>query len=347
MWQYSTETIINSNSGKLPGGVRALFLDEQGAVTTTPTVTSTLLIDGAETLKVKYITRVVQTPYLAEVKEKATIDLTGVNYPAGVARLMVRLREEGRESASFQNAYLRHERPVLVECAVAGSDATTDNRAADAAAIVAAVKKALRHEEKYFTIAAAANVITLTAVDCYVRFAKIQLATPSAAPAGSGAKLLGFEDYVVIAEGKVIEHGSEGNGTVRRLIKNLRIPTEAATSPWAADMGGKPIPGGKYDQFLIEYVTPRHHIGSQVVGAVDNSMTNHILFLEKTGAAAIIALLKSLDGVNGIALETAGVPADAAGAIDAAGRTTGGSKVSVKDGAPVLDAKIDEIGNVQ
>ncbi len=347
MWQYTTETIINSNVGKLTGGVRALFLDAQGKTVTTPDVASTLLIDGAETLKVKYITRVVKTPYLAEVKEEATLDLTGVNYAAGVIRLMVRLREDGRQSASFQNAYLRHERPILVECLVAGSDATTDNRADDAKAIVEAVKKALRNEEKYFTISAAGSVITLTAADCYIRFAKVQLATPSAAPAGSGEKLLGFQDFVVVAEGKVVKHGSEGNGTVRRLIKNLRIPTAAATDPWAADMGGKPIPGGKYDQFLIEYVTPRHQIGGQVMGAIDHSMTNHILFLEKTGAADIIAMLEKLKGVNNIVLETAGVPVDAAGAVDAAGRTTGGSVVSVKDSTPVLEQKVDEIGNVQ
>ena len=352
MWQYTTETIINSNEGKLAGGVRALLLDKEGKSIAQPgALTDTLLIDGAVALKLQYITRIVTTPYMAEVKEKAELDLTGVNYAAGVLRLMVRLREEGRESASFQNAYLRHERPILVECAVLGSDATTDNRAKDIASLEAAVKKALIHDEKYFTTAVAGNKLTLTATDCYIRFAKVQLATPSAAPVGSGAKLTGFEDFVVVAEGTIVEHGSEGNGTVRRLIKNRRIPTAEATRPWAPDMGGKPIPGGQYDQILIEYVTPRHQIGTQVVGALDNSLTSHILFLEKTGAAAIKALIEKIDTTvcPNLVLETAGIPVDNAGAINVAGRTTGGSVVSVDANTkvPSLEEKVEEIGSVQ
>ncbi len=62
-------------------------------------------------------------------------------------------------------------------------------------------------------------------------------------------------------------------------MKNLRIPTDARTNPFAPDFGGLPVPGGQYDQYVIEYVTERRFIGHQVMGAIDKSVTTHVLFL--------------------------------------------------------------------
>jgi hypothetical protein len=74
----------------------------------------------------------------------------------------------------------------------------------------------------------------------------------------------------------------------------LRIPTSASLNPFGSYQGGKPVPGGEYDQYLIQYVVDRSHMGHQVVGSVaDKSMTSHVLFIEKNTSAAFADMLKN------------------------------------------------------
>lgn len=299
MWQYTTETIINSNKGNLEGGVRFAVYNNQGkeatGIPSTGPNTNRFIIDGVNAFVAKNITAVYKTEYKDEVQEVAEITVPATGYAAGdTLRLKVVLRQEGLVSSIYQNAYLKHKKPLFFEiAAVAGAK---DN----AEALVKVIKQQLGVSDfKFFTASAAGAVITLTAADCYARFVEISLDKVGAAE-GSGEALLGFEDYVNVAKGEVTTSGSEGMGTVRQLIKNLRLPTSAATNPFGADQGGKPIPGGKYTQYLIEYTTDRRHVGGQVMGALDQSITSHVFFIESAIVDTFNAALKLVATVTDV-----------------------------------------------
>lgn len=312
MWQYTTETIINSNKGNLAGGKRAVVLSKNGAVKTDDFDSNdTLLIDGVGSYLLKYITHMTKYEF-QEAKNEIIVlpDLTDAKiatdperYAAKgeVLRLSVKVRQEGLVSSIYQNAYLRHNKPFEVEVL------STETPATDATALADAMNKMLGMSDfKFFTATADNGVITLTAEDCYARFVEARIDVVPNKTDDLGAILTGYKDYSelvswVPATGTYTQHGTEGNGTVTRLIKNLRIPTNASINPFAADHGGMPVPGGEYDQYLIEYETPRHHVAGGVMGSVGEiSRTSHVLFLEKTYAAEVATLLAKVAEVEPI-----------------------------------------------
>jgi hypothetical protein len=314
MWQYTTETIINSTDRFHYDTTNGIFI-----------------IDGATTLRKDdgKIT-VYKSEYVPEVNAEAT--LTVPNVTAGdTLRLKVVLRQQGLVSSIYQNAYLKHNKPLFFEVKATGT--ATD----DAEALVKAITKQLGMSDfKFFTATNATTVITLTAADCYVRFVEISLDKIGAAT-GTGEALLGFEDYVNVAKGTITKVGTEGNGTVRQLIKNLRIPTGASVNPFGADQGGKPVPGGKYDQYLVEYVTDRRHVGGQVMGALDQSLTSHIFFINTVDTNVETEFEKGLAAVGVTTPVTASLAKNANAGNVGEAIYTGGA----------VDAKKTTIGSVE
>jgi hypothetical protein len=279
MFQYTTETIINSNKGKLASGKRFEYLNVNGV--------KRILIDGVAAFDPECITKVYRTEYRQAKSEEATFTVPLVN-SGDVLRVAISIREEGTVRASIQDAYLRHRKPFYYEIISSGVAAT------DAAAIVALIKKDMSvRDEKFFKADITSGAtIKLTAMDCHIRFIvdKFNVATvPSArSSALTGAQLLGFEDYTDLSVALTISKAGDcGAGTVEHLVKDLRIPTGASINPFAADHGGKPVPGGEYVQFLVEYVTDRHHVSGTVVGSVgEKSLTSHVFFVNQAVAGA-------------------------------------------------------------
>lgn len=295
MWQYTTETIINSEKGHLENGKRfAVIAAKDGKVITTGAGPKDfVVIDGVLTARICDINCIHKTEYVPEANAEYKLDLAGLNYVAGdVLRLKVVLHQQGQVSSIFQNAYLKHNKPFFFEIVAKG------NADEDAEALVKAIKREMQATDfKFFKAevdAAKVSQINFEGADCYIRFTEIQLAKVEADNAATGAALLGYENYTVLANGDVVTVGSEGMGTVRQLVKNLRIPTDANTNPFGVDFGGKPVPGGKYDQYLIELVSDRRHVGGQVMGALDQSITSHVFFINQdlsTEWDAFIALI--------------------------------------------------------
>jgi len=90
-----------------------------------------------------------------------------------------------------------------------------------------------------------------------------------------------FGDYIDI-EGAVTidQQGNPGFGTYRYMIKNLRLPT-AANTRWNRIVTDEtPIYGAKYNQYIIKYCTNRGIMGSDAVGEVTKSLTNHVFYVE-------------------------------------------------------------------
>lgn len=307
MFQYSTETIINSNNGNVPVGgsnVRyaAVTIGAAGLEAATAGTGGTypdnvaFLVDGVGLYHKENIKKVTLAEYVPEAKEVIAITIPAVT-AKDTLRLAVYTSQEGLSSSTYADAQLFHKKPFFYEIEATGTAAT------DAQALKDLINKEMRATDfNYFKASVSGAVLTLTADDCYTRFQKIHLATVELA-----ANMTGWEDFKTIAidwvrkDGTVASEvaltpGTEGAGTVKRLIKNLRIPTDANTDVFGIDTGGKPIPNGQYDQIVIEYVTERRHIGGQVMGAIDNSITTHVFFVERTGASTFKTELEKVYG---------------------------------------------------
>jgi hypothetical protein len=269
MWQYTTETIINSNKGKLAGEKRIVK----------DPVQNKLLIEGVGAFDLAKITKVWKRAYQEAKPAEGTLTIKTVT-PKNVYRLQVWVSEEGTIRPELQNAMLMKSLPFQFEV-IGGANAT-----AVASDLEKAINKmfAKKGSERLFTVAANAGVLTLKATDCYVRFDNVKLDEIA-----DSANLTGYQDYEKTdAVWAVTERGTEGNGTVARLVKNLRLPTKTSLDPFGADQGGKPVPGGEYVQYMFEYITDRSHVGHQVFGSVgDQSLTTHILFLNQKDADLI------------------------------------------------------------
>lgn len=317
MFQYSTETIINSNNGNVPVGgsnVRyaAVTMGAKGLEAATPDSKGVypdnvaFLVDGVGLYHKKNIEKVTLAKYVPEANEIVAITIPAVTAKETL-RLAVYTSQEGLSSSTYADAQLFHKKPFFYEIEAAGKAAT------DAQTLCDLINKEMRATDfNYFKASVSGAVLTLTADDCYTRFQKIHLATVELA-----ANMTGWEDFKTIAIDWVrkdsmdftlvpvgttvngvalMQLGTEGAGTVKRLIKNLRVPTDANTNVFGIDTGGKPIPNGQYDQIVIEYVTDRRHIGGQVMGALDKSITTHVFFVEGAGAATFKTELEKVYG---------------------------------------------------
>lgn len=268
MFQYTTENIVN---------------DPKIISVETTLADNALILDGIGLFYKANIQNVTVAPYVPATNETLTVKMPAADTKdEKVYRLMITTSQEGITSPIYADAQLRHKKPFFYEIIVPANMTEQDM----AEKFIKSITNEMAQTDFNFFTAALSGTdsITLTADDCYTRFQTIQIASIE----HQTGNYTGFEDYKVLvdwkrADGKkgsvtAFTAGTEGAGTVARLIKNLRVPTDANTDPFAADNGGRPVPGGKYNQFVFEYVTERRNIGGQVMGALDKSITTHVIF---------------------------------------------------------------------
>lgn len=136
-----------------------------------------------------------------------------------------------------------------------------------------------------------ANGLTVKALDCYTRILKVTLVADKVEDGkvvGEDVKEWSRKVYwqnkaLGIAEPQKLNAtlvpGTEGMGTVARLQKNNRVLTAANITPYGFDRDERPMPGGKYDQFTIQYVSERRHQTAGVFGAIDHSLVTLVFFV--------------------------------------------------------------------
>jgi hypothetical protein len=285
MWQYTTETIINSNVGKLKqidSATNKLLTGKTDAdlVRFYKDTKGIIYIEGVGRFDVANIKGAWKRPYQKAEKAKGELTINTVAN-SSVYRLQIWVSEEGTIRPELQNAMLMKSLPFHFEVEAPATGATA---AGVADALAKAINKmfAKKGADRLFTATPSGSKVVLEATDCYIRFDEVRLDEVPNTTAGY-VDLTGYKNYSPTdAVWTLTERGTEGNGTVARLVKNLRLPTKASLDPFGADQGGKPVPGGKYDQYMFEYVTDRSHVGHQVFGSVgDQSLTTHVFFVEE------------------------------------------------------------------
>ena len=310
MWQFTRTFIINDNKGKLTNS------DNEKVKFFTETTGNILYVDNMVNLNKKQIVSAYKTLGAEGLNDQVSVDLTNAasDLEAGdLIRLVVTLGQEGRVISTYNDAYPEHSKQIFLEAAF-----PTGGDAEDLASLfIKGFKKVYGNQEGLFaTIEAdgeSTSKICINAADEYtrvknVRLVKVNVAAPS-------TNLTGYGDYTVLLEadakdfGKTTEDivycqkGKLGIGTTNYIIQNLQLPSTANTSPFsAANRDERPVPNGVYTQYTIETVTDRRHIGHQVTGALDHSLTTDVFFVlgdpevEGTAANEFETELKALVG---------------------------------------------------
>lgn len=287
MFQFTREFIINDNEGKLTGGKRFLVTAKDGK----STGTDIMFVDNMINIRKQDVNAIYKHAYEPEVKEKvvATIPAQTITGPT-LYRLVVTLGVQGKTTATFNDYYPDHSRHLFYEYLAQNGDG--------ASAVAAGLKASFEHEkntlwgsEKFMDLTVSGAAVTIEAPDCYTRVKEVRLVTvPTDKQTNVGAVLTGYEDYDIVLKWErkegttsavTLTPGAEGVGNTVQILKNMRLQTAANLNPYGLDMEERPVPKGKYDQYTVEIVTERRHIGHDVMGSVGTSLTTVVFYVLK------------------------------------------------------------------
>lgn len=264
MYQFTTETIINSN--KDSNGVLAKFSGANGVFS----------VSRVGNYKAVEVLDCYKNPYAAPVKAKVTKTIAVNANPAKVYRLYVELNRVGSNTADFAKYLSRNGMEKFYEVTgVTGASAL-------ATAFVAAIKKENVFKDNIYIVPSNTNAeLVLEVTDEYNRFVKVEIQEVV------NTSLTGYDSFTVlenVLSGATVVEGTEGFGTIKQITKNLRLPTLANTS---INQEERPIPGGEYTQYSIRIKTNRPELGgNNAVGQEIKSVTSHIFYVLGTLVSA-------------------------------------------------------------
>ena len=265
---------------------------------TTETIINTDLFSAANgVLKVKKVGNYKAADVVSVHKQpgsNAVKEIVAITIPAGLAtktyRLQIIVKQVGANVSEFANSLTRNNKILQFE--VAGS--TT---AATMATALEAAIKAYNRDSKNAKCTVSLNTatLTLTGVDEYIRFASVEFHELA-------ESVTGYDSFEVKATGTVSTPGSEGFGTPRWILKNLRMPTLENTGWTALHQDERPIPGGLYTQYSLKQAVKRGELqGMGAVGQEMTSVTTHVFYV-LTGAVS--AALEAACATAGIQIDT-------------------------------------------
>lgn len=324
MFQFTTTNVINSNVD-LTIGKPLWSLQKKGETDSLDNeykVTS-FNVKRVNNFKQPNVVHIYKSEYTQPKNAKATLDFSTVNGTKGEAyRLSIYIRlSQSLQSSYYSNDLVFKGKPLSVE--FNWQDTTADT-----------VKKLINIINKYEIAVYEKPIIKVSsensgatlvidATDQYQRFYTVELEKYDAeAYHGMGeyttvlaAHEESHEDYD--GTNKIVQ-GVEGFGTYEWLLHNLRIPTTMRTRVFAMNSDETPIPGAKYNEYVIHYCVNRGILGTNAVGDVVKSMTTHVFYVNQTvaedfekalnGIAPSEGIIADIQGDNGM---QAGSPADA------------------------------------
>ena len=292
MNNFTTETIINTDLFSAANGV--------------------LKVKKVGNYKAADVVSVHKQPGSNAVKEIAAITIP-VGDAAKTYRLQIIVKQVGANVSEFANSLTRNNKILQFEVAGSATAATM------AIALEAAIKAYNRDSKNAkCTVSLNTATLTLTGVDEYIRFASVEFHELA-------ESVTGYDSFEVKATGTVSTPGSEGFGTPRWILKNLRMPTLENTGWTALHQDERPIPGGLYTQYSLKQAVKRGELqGMGAVGQEMTSVTTHVFYV-LTGAVS--AAFEAACATVGIQIDTVNkaVTAVALGniSINAAAATSG------------------------
>lgn len=273
MYQFTTEHIINSNVSD--EGLTRFWGDSAGFH----------VLRGGNFKKANVVS-VFKSPYVPPVYESLVTTLTTTPVSGTVYRLEVNLRLVGSMTSDYANEYVIKSKSLYFE--VAGSS-TVNSATTLATAFKNAVnKEAIVFGNGYLTASSSGAALTLTAVNEYQRFTLAQV--QSNVSSSTTPMTFSTVEQDLLTTGSLTA-GTEGFGTVKQIVKNLRLPTVENTNWLALTQDERPVAGGQYTQYSIRMQADRGVMGTSVVGSQVTSITDHIFYVLSTQTTAFESAL--------------------------------------------------------
>lgn len=273
MFQYTNTIVLNSLKDVTTG------LDK--------------IVKGSDYVEVRRVNKYLKSNVNAMYKRAASDPVIGkaeftiTNPGVGIYRLKLYMRLSGSQNSYYANDFVFKGKPFVYEFRI--TSASTE--AADVAKEIKRVIDKIQafYGDKYIKVETSDAKLTIHGVDEYQLFteAKIQkLNTAANNPLTNEV----FEDVI---EGTITK-SVEGFGTYTHILKDLRLPTIEARKFEAVNQEELPVPGAKYNQYIIEYKVDRGLFGGAAVGQQVTSKTTHVFYVLSSLATEFETALKVL-----------------------------------------------------
>ena len=221
------------------------------------------------------------------VKDSDNIEVRRVN------KLKLYIRLSGSQNSYYSNDFVFKGKPFVYEFRITSGSTSATDVAKEIKRVIDKIQAF--YGDKYIRTEVKGDKLTIHGVDEYQLFteAKIQkLNTAANNPLTNEV----FED---VTEGTITK-SVEGFGTYTHILKDLRLPTIEARKFEAVNQEELPVPGAKYNQYIIEYKVDRGLFGGAAVGQQVTSKTTHVFYVLDSLATEFETALKVLGTIHEI-----------------------------------------------
>lgn len=254
------------------------------------------IVKGADFVEVRRVNKYLKDNVSAMWKRAASDPVIGkaeftiTNPGAGIYRLKLYIRLSGSQNSYYSNDFVFKGKPFVYEFKIASNSTT----AADVAKEIKRVidKITAFYGDKYIKVEVAGDKLTIHGIDEYQLFTEAKIQKLNVA-ANNPLTNEVFEDVI---EGTITK-SVEGFGTYTHILKDLRLPTIEARKFEAINQEELPVPGAKYNQYIIEYKVDRGLFGGAAVGQQVTSKTTHVFYVLDSLAADFETALKVLGSI--------------------------------------------------
>lgn len=257
------------------------------------------IVKGPDNIEVRRVNKFLKSNVSAIYKRTASdpviskAEFTVTNPGAGIYRLKLYIRLSGSQNSYYSNDFVFKGKPFVYEFKIASNSTTAANVAKEIKRVIDKIQAF--YGDKYIKAEVAEDKLTIHGVDEYQLFteAKIQkLNTAANNPLTNEV----FED---VTKGTITKN-VEGFGTYTHILKDLRLPTIEARKFEAVNQEELPVPGAKYNQYIIEYKVDRGLFGGAAVGQQVTSKTTHVFYVLDSLATEFETALKVLGTIREI-----------------------------------------------
>lgn len=280
-WNFTTTTIVNTPFDTT--GKDLFFFDD---------AKKALIVKRVGTFYKENTVWIYKTPYKEAKFAKVTLDLSTAPLPAGVTEGIFRFNLELRAldaDALYANVFATNTRPFHLE--FTRKQGEDDAAVAKKVGVLAKKTMNFLYEKEVLNVTAEGSKVTFTVTDSNLNFAKacIEFFNEKAAFNPVGGLNMGVFEPVACAKlasdpefdsKNKIERGYPGFGTYSHLLKDYRLPSHAHSGVATRNSDETPVLGGKYNQYILVMETDRGVMGTDAVGDMVVSRTQHVFWVK-------------------------------------------------------------------
>lgn len=257
------------------------------------------IVKGSDYVEVRRVNKYLKSNVSAMYKRAASDPVIGkaeftiTNPGVGIYRLKLYMRLSGSQNSYYANDFVFKGKPFVYEFRITSASTAAADVAKEIKRVIDKIQAF--YGDKYIKVETSDAKLTIHGVDEYQLFteAKIQkLNTAANNPLTNEV----FEDVI---EGTITK-SVEGFGTYTHILKDLRLPTIEARRFEAVNQEELPVPGAKYNQYIIEYKVDRGLFGGAAVGQQVTSKTTHVFYVLDSLATEFETALKVLGTITEI-----------------------------------------------